>query len=131
MFLNKNKHKSSFEQAAPEVETAKKGEIFSWAMFDFANSSYTTVIITAVFSAFFIDYIVPEESTSKDSYWSIAVATSTLLALLLSPLAGAICDLSGRKKRYLAYSTVICAVTTALLCVSRKCLASHWTYHTQ
>lgn len=65
MFLNKNKHKSSFEQAAPEVETAKKGEIFSWAMFDFANSSYTTVIITAVFSAFFIDYIVPEESTSK------------------------------------------------------------------
>ena len=115
MFLNKNKHKSSFEQAAPEVETAKKGEIFSWAMFDFANSSYTTVIITAVFSAFFIDYIVPEESTSKDSYWSIAVATSTLLALLLSPLAGAICDLSGRKKRYLAYSTVICAVTTALL----------------
>lgn len=120
MLLNKNKHKSSFEQAAsqqvsPEAETAKKGEIFSWAMFDFANSSYTTVIITAVFSTFFIDYIVPEESTSKDSYWSIAIATSTLFALLLSPLAGAICDLSGRKKRYLAYTTVICALTTALL----------------
>jgi UMF1 family MFS transporter len=84
-------------------------------MFDFANSSYTTVVITAVFSAFFVEYIVPKESTSRDTYWTIAMSASTLLALILSPLAGAICDLSGRKKRYLAYTTVICAVATALL----------------
>lgn len=98
------------------VGPAGKGEIFSWAMFDFANSSYTTVIITAVFSAFFVEFIVPEGSTSRDSYWSYAIASSTLLALLLSPLAGAICDLSGRKKRYLAYTTVICSIATIALC---------------
>jgi UMF1 family MFS transporter len=84
-------------------------------MFDFANSSYTTVIITAVFSAFFIEHIVPPGSASRDSYWSFAIASSTILALLLSPLAGAICDLSGRKKRYLAYSTVICSLATMAL----------------
>lgn len=100
-------------QNSPPV---KKREIFSWAMFDFANSSYTTVVITAVFSAFFIEYIVPESSTSRDSFWSMAIASSTILALFLSPLAGAICDLSGRKKRYLAYSTILCAITTSLLC---------------
>lgn len=92
-----------------------KGEIFSWAMFDFANSSYTTVIITAVFSAFFIEHIVPKESTARDSYWSYAIAASTLVALILSPLAGAICDYSGKKKLYLALSTIICAISTALL----------------
>ncbi|MEY3901259.1 MAG: hypothetical protein RL189_565, partial [Pseudomonadota bacterium] len=109
---------SSQALTAEPIETQKsvsKKEIFSWAMFDFANSSYTTVVITAVFSAFFVEHIVPKESTSRDTYWTIAMSASTLLALILSPLAGAICDLSGRKKRYLAYTTVICAVATALL----------------
>jgi UMF1 family MFS transporter len=103
------------ELASGTRQPASKGEIFSWAMFDFANSSYTTVIITAVFSAFFVEHIVPEGSGTRDTYWSYAIACSTLLALLLSPLAGAICDLSGRKKRYLAYSTVICSIATMAL----------------
>ena len=51
-------------------------EIFGWAMFDFANSSYTTVVITAVYSAFFVGYIVPKGSTARDSYWSIAILLS-------------------------------------------------------
>lgn len=115
--FSKSKKVFSAQETTGEAMNAgvKRREIFSWAMFDFANSSYTTVVITAVFSAYFIEYIVPPESTSRDSYWSLAIATSTILALILSPLVGAICDLSGRKKRYLAYSTIICAITTALL----------------
>lgn len=120
MFLKSKKQKSAAgEVSGSEIQNqigpAKKREIFSWAMFDFANSSYTTVVITAVFSAYFVDYIVPKDSTMKDSSWSIAIATSTILALVLSPFAGAVCDLSGRKKRYLTYSTILCAITTALL----------------
>jgi UMF1 family MFS transporter len=92
-----------------------KREIFGWAMFDFANSSYTTVVVTVVYSAFFVGYIVPPGSAIRDSYWSIAIILSTLLALVLSPLAGAIGDLSGRKKAYLFGTTLICAVGTAAL----------------
>ncbi|NBX17467.1 MAG: MFS transporter [Proteobacteria bacterium] len=119
--FNKNIHSSgnSTEAATADAPTqsapVKKGEIFSWAMFDFANSSYTTVVITAVFSAFFVENIVPKESTARDSYWTFAMSASTLVALILSPLAGAICDLSGRKKLYLAYTTVICALATGML----------------
>jgi UMF1 family MFS transporter len=119
--FNKNIHSSgnSTEAATADAPTqsvpVKKGEIFSWAMFDFANSSYTTVVITAVFSAFFVENIVPKESTARDSYWTFAMSASTLVALILSPLAGAICDLSGRKKLYLAYTTVICALATGAL----------------
>lgn len=97
---------------APPV---KKREIFGWAMFDFANSSYTTVVITVVYSAFFVGFIVPPGSAVRDSYWSIAIILSTVLALVLSPLAGAIGDLSGRKKSYLFATTLICAVATASL----------------
>jgi MFS transporter, UMF1 family len=91
----------------------KKRELFGWAMFDFANSSYTTVVITALYSSFFTSHIVPEGSTGRDSYWSIAIIFSTLIALVLSPLAGAICDYSGKKKRYLTASAIACSIFTA------------------
>ena len=92
-----------------------KKEIFGWAMFDFANSSYTTVVITAVYSVFFVGTIVPADSTVRDSYWSTAILISMVVALLLSPMAGAIIDKSGRKKAWLAASCLICSLGTAAL----------------
>lgn len=120
MFKERKQPTTAHEQviagsAEVEQKAARKGEILSWAMFDFANSSYTTVVITAIFGAFFVEHIVPKESTLRDSYWTYAIGASTILTLLLSPLVGAICDLSGRKKRYLAYTTIICAISTCLL----------------
>jgi len=90
-------------------------EIFGWAMFDFANSCYTTVVITLAYSKFFVSHIVPQGSRFENSYWSIAIILSTALALVLSPLAGAIIDYSGRKKQALVWSCVVCAVATAML----------------
>jgi UMF1 family MFS transporter len=69
-----------------------KTEIFGWAMYDFANSSYTTVIISLVYASFFTDYVIPAESTIRDSFWSLALVISTIIAIILSPLVGAICD---------------------------------------
>ncbi len=99
----------------PPPLPVRKREIFGWAMYDFANSSFTTVVISVVYSAFFTSWIVPAGSTVRDSWWSVAIVASTVLAIVLSPLVGAICDYTGRKKRYLAYSTVACAVATAAL----------------
>jgi MFS transporter, UMF1 family len=92
----------------------QKREIFGWAMFDFANSSYTTVVITAVYAEFFVEQVVPA-GAARDSYWSLAIVLSTVLALALSPLVGAICDKSGRKKVYLLGTTVACSLATAAL----------------
>lgn len=93
-------------------------EIFGWAMFDFANSSYTTVIITAVYSSYFITTVVPPDWKSRDVWWSAAMVLSTVLALVLSPLAGAICDLKGSKKPYLLAATLVCAVGTGALALA-------------
>lgn len=93
----------------------RKREIFGWAMFDFANSSYTTVVVSVVYGKFFVSHIVPADSPARHSYWSIAIGLSTLLALVLSPLVGAICDYSGRKKTYLLATSILCALSTSLL----------------
>lgn len=93
----------------------KKREIFGWAMYDFASSSYTTVVISVVYSTFFTQYIVPPGSAARDTYWSIAIILSTILALTLSPFVGAICDYSGGKKKYLGLSALMCAISTASL----------------
>ena len=94
---------------------ASKREIVGWAMYDFANSSYTTVVITYIYSAFFVSHIVPADSPLRDSYWSIAIALSTLLSVLLAPVLGALADRSGRKKKYLSVLTLVSVVFTGAL----------------
>lgn len=91
----------------------RKREIFGWAMYDFANSSYTTVVVSFIYSAFFISYIVPPELDHlKNTFWAASVAISTGLAIILAPLVGVICDYSGRKKRYLAWCTWVSVLAT-------------------
>lgn len=100
------------EPSTTGKKPVSKTEIFGWAMYDFANSSYTTVIISLVYASFFTDYVIPAESTIRDSFWSLALVISTIIAIILSPLVGAICDYGGGKKRYLMYSTIACALGT-------------------
>lgn len=98
---------------------ARKREIFAWAMYDIANQAYTTVVISFIYSAFFVAYIVPQSARWQDAYWSIALIGSTLLAMVLSPWIGQRIDEGASKKRLLAWSTLICAVfTSALVFVS-------------
>lgn len=98
--------RASLERNAP------KREIFGWAMYDIANQAYTTIIISFVYSAFFVSTIVPADSVWRDSYWSIAIIGSTLLAMVLSPIVGQKIDQGASKKRLLFISTVICALFT-------------------
>lgn len=98
---------------------ARKREILAWAMYDVANQAYTTVVISFIYSAFFVAYIVPQSATWQDAYWSIALIGSTILAMLLSPWIGQRIDEGASKKRLLAWSTIICATfTSALVFVS-------------
>ncbi len=97
------------------VAPVSKKEIFGWAMFDFANSSYTTVVITAVYSGFFTESIVPASSKVRDTWWALAIVISSAAALVLSPLIGSMSDATGRKKRYLMNSAILCAIATCLL----------------
>jgi len=98
-----------------ESQTIQKKEVFGWAMYDFANSSYTTVVITYIYSAFFISTIIPKESALQDTYWSIAIAISTLLSVILAPILGSMADINGKKKKYLFFLTIVSVTFTASL----------------
>lgn len=91
-----------------------KKEILSWCFFDFANSSFTTIIVTIVFSVYFVK-IAAGGAGAGDRLWGMANAISQTLVLLTAPLIGAIADYSAKKKRFLFMSYLTCVVFTAML----------------
>lgn len=96
---------------------APKREIFGWAMFDFANSAYTTLIITVVFGDLFTRVIVGDAPDYRvgNLLWSLALAASYLLVVVCSPVVGAIMDYTATKKRLLFASYLLTVITTAAL----------------
>ncbi|HBL28812.1 MAG TPA: MFS transporter [Acidobacteria bacterium] len=88
-------------------------EIVSWAMFDFANSSYTTVIVSVAFGVFFTRLVAP--AGKGDALWGYGIAIGNLIVLLLSPIVGAVADDSGRKKAFLFVTYALCVTGTAAL----------------
>jgi MFS transporter, UMF1 family len=88
-------------------------EIWSWAMFDFANSSYTTVIVSVAFGIYFTRLVAP--AGRGDSLWGLAILLGNLIVLTLSPILGAIADDSGRKKLFLLGTWATCVAGTAAL----------------
>lgn len=94
-------------------------EIFGWCMFDFANSSYTTVIITVLYCRVFAEVIVPTSSNPLNPfedgnfYFGIALCISYLLVVATGPLFGAISDFSAKKKSFLFTTYIGCILSTA------------------
>ena len=101
--------------------SSQKKQIFGWCMFDFANSSYTTVIVTVIYCNIFTKLIVPSDPGSDNPYsmgnllWSIAQAVGYLLVVVSAPIIGAITDFSPTKKKALILTSIACIVPTALL----------------
>ena len=89
-------------------------EVFAWAMYDFANSGYTTVVLTAVFNAYFVS-VVAQNAAWATFAWTVALGISYGLVMILGPLIGAWADAHAAKKRALAFSTIVCVLGTAAL----------------
>jgi UMF1 family MFS transporter len=89
-------------------------EVWAWAMYDFANSGYTTVVITAIFNAYFVAVVAGNQPWSTFA-WTAALALSYALIMLMAPLVGAYADLHAAKKKLLLISTTGCVVFTAAL----------------
>ncbi|MBI3805285.1 MAG: MFS transporter [Nitrospirae bacterium] len=92
-------------------------EQISWCLYDFANSAFTTVIVTVAYSVYFTEVVAKEGGATL---WGRGIAFSMLLVALLSPILGALADYSGKKKRFLFFFTVVCILFTALLYFVRE-----------
>ena len=92
----------------------KKREVMGWALYDFANSGYTTVVLTAVYNAFFVG-VVAQGADWATLAWTLIISASSLLIMLTLPAIGAHADLHAAKKRLLMLSTGACVLGTIAL----------------
>src|SRR5690349_6198616 len=89
-------------------------EVWAWAMYDFANSGYTTVVLTAVFNAYFVSAIAGNAPWATFA-WTAALSVSYAVVMVIGPVLGAWADAHAAKKRLLAISTVVCVLGTTAL----------------
>lgn len=92
----------------------RRREVFGWAMYDFANSGYTTVVLTAVFAAYFVGAVAGGRPWSTFA-WTAALSLSNALVMLSIPVMGAWADRRAAKKRLLMIVTAGCVLSTAAL----------------
>ena len=88
--------------------------LVAWALYDWANSPFTTLVITFVFPAYFGMAVVGEEVEGQ-ALWGYAIGASGLIIAALSPLLGAIADAGGRRKPWLLAFSSLCILAAALL----------------
>src|SRR5512135_1693333 len=99
--------KSDARKAGALAEDVPRREVLAWAMYDFANSGYTTVVITAVFNAYFVG-VVAGNAPWATFLWTAVLAVSYAAVVVTAPAIGAWADLRAAKKRLLWIVTIGC-----------------------
>ena len=95
---------------------AGRKELWAWCLYDFANSSFTTLIITVAYSVYFVQVVAGDlGGATAERVWFWGYALSMLVVALLSPPLGALADARAIKRPLLITSTLLCVICTALL----------------
>ncbi|MBI2931340.1 MAG: MFS transporter, partial [Planctomycetes bacterium] len=104
------------------MQNASRREIFAWAMYDFANSAFAATVLVVIWPVYFAQTVVPGEGVSilghsiaGESVWAVTVSASMILIGLVSPVLGAICDVSASNRRFLTAFWFLGGAATAAL----------------
>jgi UMF1 family MFS transporter len=92
----------------------ERKKIFTWALFDFAGTSFSIIVVTFLYAVYFKETVAGKSSIG-DLYWSLGVSISMILTAIISPILGAIADHSAGKKRFLLFFTLVCIIATSSL----------------
>lgn len=106
-------------------KTSKRG-MFSWALYDWANSVFFTLVQTFVFAAYFTRAVAADETVGT-AQWGNMLALSGLIIGIGGPVLGAIADRTGRRKPWILFFTLLCIVPTAFLVTVRPEASMAWT----
>lgn len=104
---------------APKPRLSPRGRgspraIWSWALYDFANSPFTTLVVTFVYATYFTQAIAADPITGT-ALWSRAVSITALIIAVASPLLGALADRGGYRKLFFLITVIVCVVATVAL----------------
>jgi len=92
----------------------QRREVWAWAFLDFANSGYTTVVLTAVYSAYFVGAVAGGAPWAT-LLWTVTVSASSLIAMIALPGLGMWADRAGGKRRIILLASIGCSLATLLL----------------
>ena len=93
-------------------------KILNFALYDFANSAFTTIIITFIFSTYFAKQIAPNPVLGQ-SYWGWAIGTTGILVAIIGPILGSYADKKNYTEFFIKLFTIICISLTTLLWFSK------------
>ncbi len=93
-------------------------KILNFALYDFANSAFTTIVITFIFSTYFAKQIAPNPILGQ-SYWGWAIGTTGILVAITGPILGSIADKKNYTEFFIKLFTIMCISLTALLWFSK------------
>jgi UMF1 family MFS transporter len=110
----KKRNATSLKADRQKGEDVRARELLGWAMYDFANSGYTTVVVTAVFNAYFVSQVARGAPWASFA-WAASLAIANAVIFATAPLVGAWADVHAAKKRLLAGTTLGCVVSTGAL----------------
>ncbi len=85
-----------------------------WALYDWANTSFSTVVQTFLFATYFTEHLAPS-STDGTVWWAAMTAVAGLTVAVAGPVLGSIADRAGRRKPWIAGFTILCCTATAAL----------------
>ncbi|WP_436714464.1 MFS transporter [Roseiconus lacunae] len=82
-------------------------KVLAWAMYDWANSAYTTLMIT-VLVAYIQRVVFPTDQwgTTGAVIWAWGISLSMLVGALLAPVVGAMADARGNKREWLGVTAL-------------------------
>lgn len=106
--------KNLFQKRPVKNKLSNTGKIFIWTLFDFANTSFSIVVVTFLFAVYFKETVASGKPVG-DLYWSIGTSVAMIVTALISPILGAIADYSAGKKRFLLFFTILCIIATGTL----------------
>lgn len=98
----------------PSSKAVHSRSLWSWALYDWANSGFAALVQTFVFAAYFAR-AVAENETLGTAQWGNMMGVAGLVIGIGGPILGAVADRTGRRKPWLAFFTAICIGATALL----------------
>ena len=97
-------------------QTFTDKRVFSWALYDWANSAFATTVLAGFFPAFFKDYWSAGTEVGTSTFQlGVSHSLASVLMVILAPVLGAIADAGAAKKRFLGFFTVLGIAMTATL----------------
>jgi len=93
--------------------------ILGWCFYDFANSAFTTIVVTFIYSAYFAKGIMNNEAMGQ-VYWGNTITICAIVIAILSPIMGAVADQGGYRKTFLIFWTWVCIIFSILLFFPQK-----------